>query len=94
MSIDQHPFGNLHGCHPKRGIRLGWALQLPVLVQMNQLSEHHRPKSHDSGFRVVWSGQDFDGESVERKVDWKAITDDWQQVNAPAQEQDSEKDNE
>lgn len=94
MSIDQHPFGNLHGCHPKRGIRLGWALQLPVLVQMNQLPEHHRPKSDDPDFWAVWSGQDSDGETVEREVDWKAIADDWQQVDVPTQEQNSENGNE
>ena len=71
-------------------ILLGWASELPVLVQMNTLPEQHRPKSDDPDFRAVWSGQDYDGETVERKVDWKAIADDWQQVSAPAQEQDSE----
>ena len=78
----------------RHAILLGWASELPVLVQMNQLPEHHRPKSDDPDFWAVWSGQDGDGEAVERKVDWKAIADDWQQVDAPAQQQGSENNDE
>ncbi|HCW91451.1 MAG TPA: ATPase [Marinobacter sp.] len=78
----------------RHAILLGWASELPVLVQMNQLPEHHRPKSDDPDFWPVWSGQDGDGEAVEREVDWKAIADDWQQVDAPAQKQDSENNDE
>lgn len=75
----------------QHAILLDWASDLPVLVQMNQLPEHHRPKSDDSDFWAVWSGQDSDGETVERKVDWKAIADDWQQVKTSVYEQDSGK---
>jgi len=75
----------------RHAILLGWASELPILVQMNQLPEHHRPKSDDPDFWAVWSGQDSDGETVEREVDWKAIADDWQQVNISAEELDSEK---
>jgi len=78
----------------RHAILLGWASELPVLVQMNALSERHRPKSDDPDFWAVWSGQDSEGQAVERKVDWKAIADDWQQINAPAQEQDLESGNE
>lgn len=78
----------------RHAILLGWASELPVLVQMNQLPENHRPKSDDPDFWAVWSGQGGDGEAVERKVDWKAIADDWQQVDAPAQKQDSENNDE
>lgn len=67
----------------RHAILLGWASELPVLVQMNALPEQHRPKSDDPDFWAVWSGRDNDGETVERKVDWKAIADDWQQINAP-----------
>ncbi|WP_339782723.1 DUF87 domain-containing protein [uncultured Marinobacter sp.] len=76
----------------RHAILLGWASELPVLVQMNALPEHHRPKSDDPDFWAVWSGQDTDGKAVERKVDWKAIADDWQQANVTAQDQDSEGD--
>lgn len=78
----------------RHAILLGWASELPVLVQMNQLPEHHRPKSDDPDFWAVWSGQDNDGEVVEREVDWKAIADDWQQIDAPAQRQNLEKNDE
>lgn len=66
----------------RHAILLGWASELPVLVQMNALSEQHRPKSDDPDFWAVWSGKDKEGEAVERSVDWKAITDDWQQISA------------
>lgn len=78
----------------RHAILLGWASELPVLVQMNALPEHHRPKSDDPDFWAVWSGQESDGEMVERKVDWKAIADDWQQVDTSAQRQDSENNDE
>lgn len=74
----------------RHAILLGWASELPVLVQMNALPEHHRPKSDDPDFWGVWSGRDSDGHTVERTVDWKAITDDWQQIYAPVEEQDLE----
>ncbi|ELK4798155.1 ATP-binding protein [Pseudomonas aeruginosa] len=78
----------------RHAILLGWASELPVLVQMNALSEQHRPKSDDPDFWTVWSGQDGNGHTVERSVDWKAIADDWQQIGAPVQEQDLEKNDE
>ena len=74
----------------RHAILLGWASELPVLVQMNALPEHHRPKSDDPDFWGVWSGRDSDSQAVERTVDWKAIADDWQQVHVPVEEQDLE----
>lgn len=73
----------------RHAILLGWASELPVLVQMNALPEHHRPKSDDPDFWAVWSGQYSSGQTAERQVDWKAIADDWQQIATPADEQDS-----
>src|SRR5690606_33784613 len=64
----------------RHAVLLGWASELPVLVQMNALSEHHRPKSNDPDFWAVWSGKDHEGKSIKRTVDWKAIANDWQQV--------------
>lgn len=78
----------------RHAILLGWASELPVLVQMNALPEHHRPKSDDPDFWAVWSGKDSKDQSVERTVDWKKIADDWQQVNAPVQEPDLENNDE
>lgn len=73
---------NLHGLlrdlpslPSHHAILLGWASELPVLVKMKDLPENHRPKSDDPDFWAVWSGQ------VERKVNWKTIADDWQQIS-------------
>lgn len=71
----------------RHAILLGWASELPVLVQMNALSENQRPKSDDPDFWAVWSGKDSSGETLERTVDWKTISDEWQQLRT--QEQNS-----
>ena len=60
----------------RHAILLGWASELPVLVQMNALPDSQRPKSDDPDFWAVWTGK-------ERDVDWKGIADDWQQVSEP-----------
>lgn len=78
----------------RHAILLGWASELPVLVQMNALPEKHRPKSDDPDFWAVWSGKDSKGEAAERTVNWKAIADDWQQFSTPIEEQDLENNNE
>ncbi|MES1951415.1 hypothetical protein S4A8_11181 [Salinisphaera sp. S4-8] len=70
----------------RHAILLGWASELPVLVQMRALPEHHRPKSDDPDFWAVWTGQNSKGETVEREVDWKAIAEDWQQVDTSIQD--------
>ena len=69
----------------RHAILLGWASELPVLVQMNALLEQHRPKSDDPDFWAVWSGKDGTGQAVERAADWKAVADDWQQLGSQKQ---------
>lgn len=68
----------------RNAILLGWASELPVLVQINVLPEHQRPKSDDPDFWAVWSGRGIDENgkevAVERTVDWKAIAEEWQQA--------------
>lgn len=64
----------------KNAILLGWASELPVLVQMNHLSAEHRPRSDDPDYWNVWTGQDQHGNPVAREVNWKEVADDWQQV--------------
>ncbi|MCV3973753.1 ATP-binding protein [Pseudomonas aeruginosa] len=71
----------------RHAILLGWASELPVLVQMNALPEHHRPKSDDPDFWAVWSGEGLKEDLIfggleERTVDWQKIADDWQQVSS------------
>lgn len=63
----------------RHAILLGWASELPVLVQMNVLSDNQQPKSNDPDFWAVWSGD-------EREVDWRSIADDWQQIPPPEPE--------
>lgn len=74
----------------RHAILLGWASELPVLVQMKPLPEPHRPKSDDPDFWAVWSGRDGEGQPVERAVDWKTMADDWQQISAMTRENDLE----
>lgn len=78
----------------RHAILLGWASELPVLVQMNALPEQHRPKSDDPDFWAVWSGKDSKGKAVERTLNWKTIADDWQQFGVSDEEQDLESKNE
>lgn len=58
----------------QNAILLGWASELPVLVRMNYLKESNRPKSDDPDYWDVWTVD-------ERIVDWKVISDDWQEVH-------------
>lgn len=68
----------------RNAILLGWASELPVLVQMNSLPKEQRPKSDDPDFWAVWSGEgleeDEHGQKIERSINWQAIAADWQQV--------------
>ena len=67
----------------RHAILLGWASELPVLVQMNSLPAEQRPKSDDPDFWKVWSGygleKDAQDKPIERVADWSGIADDWQQ---------------
>lgn len=69
----------------RHAILLGWASELPVLVQMNSLPADQQPRSNDPDFWSVWSGEnletDENGQPVERSVDWAAIAADWQQIS-------------
>lgn len=69
----------------RQAILLGWASELPVLVEMNELPTSQQPKSSDPDFWAVWSGQN-DGE---REVNWKAIADDWQENGDMSTSQDN-----
>jgi len=59
----------------QRAILLGWASEIPVMVQMRYLEKNHRPKSDDPDYWNVWTGQ------TERKVDWEAVALDWQSIS-------------
>lgn len=69
----------------RHAILMGWASELPVLVQMNALAESERPTSDDPDFWNVWSGseelEDGSHQAVERSVNWDEISSDWQDRN-------------
>lgn len=55
----------------RRAILLGWAAPAPVLVEIEELPERHRPHSPDPSFWSVWTGIE------PRPINWKAIADAW-----------------
>ena len=72
---------NLHGLlrelptlPSQRAILLGWASELPVMVQMNYLNKEQRPQSNDPAYWDTWVASD----NEVQRVTWKTIADDWQ----------------
>ncbi|MGQ9847146.1 MAG: ATP-binding protein [Bacteroidales bacterium] len=57
----------------RKAILLGWAAPIPILTEMNELKEDHRPKSKDPDFWDVWTNK------KETKIDWKEIVEEWQE---------------
>jgi uncharacterized protein len=57
----------------RHAVLLGWATALPVLMQVRELREEHRPESADPAFWRTWV-RDPDHE---RPIDWPAIVKDW-----------------
>ncbi len=68
----------------QKAILLGWASELPVMVQMNYLYENHRPQSNDPDYWQVWI------EDEKRNVDWGAIAHDWQETGQAANDKISQ----
>ena len=57
----------------QQAILLGWATELPIIVEMNDLADHERPQSDDPNFWEVWS------QASDNDVDWEEVAKDWQQ---------------
>jgi DNA helicase HerA-like ATPase len=55
----------------RQAILLGWATPIPILVEMDELANEHRPQSDDPDFWNVWTGK------TERAIDWSSIGQDW-----------------
>ena len=55
----------------RNAILLGWATELPILVQMKTLPEEHRPKSNDPEYWKYWT-------ETKETVNWQEIANDWQ----------------
>lgn len=56
----------------KQAVLLGWASELPTLVEMRHLERDHRPLSADPDFWDVWTRK------REPPVEWSQIALDWQ----------------
>jgi hypothetical protein len=56
----------------QRAILLGWASELPVMVQMKYLRKEHRPQSDDPDYWNIWT------DHKPRTVDWGKIAYEWQ----------------
>ncbi len=56
----------------RKAILLGWASPIPILVDLRELKEEHRPQSNDPKFWDVWVGNE------QREIDWQLIANEWQ----------------
>ena len=56
----------------KKAILLGWAVPVPVLIDINELKKEHQPDSKDPDFWKVWTSRE------ERNINWKDIASEWQ----------------
>jgi DNA helicase HerA-like ATPase len=65
-------FQELPSLPSRQAILLGWATELPVLVEMRELAEDHRPRSSDPAFWNSWIRQTVPNTT------WQQVADDWQ----------------
>ena len=56
----------------RRAMLLGWAVPVPVLVEVAEVPKEQRPHSPDPDLWDVWVGE------KERAIDWKGIARQWQ----------------
>jgi hypothetical protein len=56
----------------RHAILLGWATELPILVEMRELDSEHQPHSKDPLYWKVWTGEE------PRPIDWPTIVSSWQ----------------
>lgn len=64
----------------QRAILLGWASELPVMVQMNYLSKEQRPLSNDPEYWNTWTV----AASESQIINWGAVARDWQEIGKTA----------
>ena len=60
----------------QRAILLGWASELPIMVQMNHLSEEYSPQSTDPTYWKAWTAP-----RGTQPTDWKTVSEFWQEVD-------------
>ncbi|AGB02926.1 ATP-binding protein [Methanoregula formicica] len=74
----------------RKGILLGYAAPIPILVEINELEEKCRPKSSDPSFWNVWTHKE------KRNVSWDIIAQEWQKssegdIHPPTQSSQTKK---
>lgn len=67
----------------RNAILLGWATEIPILVQMRHLPDANRPKSNDPEYWKYWTKN-------KEKVDWQSIANDWQDKEIAAVSENKE----
>jgi uncharacterized protein len=72
----------------RRALLLGWATPLPVLFEVRELPEAHRPHSSDPEFWATWVGE------KDRPIDWPSIAREWTTpgIGVAAEETDPQSD--
>ena len=60
----------------QRAILLGWASELPVMVQMNYLAKEYRPQSNDPAYWDIWTASSVNS----RTVNWGKVANEWQET--------------
>jgi hypothetical protein len=58
----------------RNAVLLGWATELPILVEVRELSAEHQPRSEDPHYWPVWVGAE------PRPIDWAPIVAQWRSV--------------
>ncbi|MFA7061325.1 MAG: ATP-binding protein [Pedobacter sp.] len=59
----------------RKAIMLGWATQIPVIMNVRELPDSQRPHSADPQFWDVWTRS----KKGERPMNWDKIADEWQE---------------
>ena len=62
-----------------QAILLGWAAPIPVLVEMDELPDEHRPHSADPDFWNVWTRQQ------PRSINWSELVSAWTLPDGPSE---------
>lgn len=63
--------GELPSLPTRQAILLGWAVPIPILVEVDELPYEQRPRSADPDFWDVWTL------AKKREIDWSAIAKGW-----------------
>jgi uncharacterized protein len=77
--------GELPNLPTREAILLGWAVPIPILVEINELDEKYQPHSSDPQFWSVWTGE------KERKIKWNEVVSDWCGIEKEEKEKTSKK---